>query len=404
MIKTVLKQMKEREINEARKKEEPVKNAWKMPKLEDHNYGICFDQGVYRIGNREVAFSLEGDITLKATDEENMTTYNYSKGLWWLLTAPSSSGIIPEYVSKTDKMQYADIMEKTKCWYKSNGVMKGSKSRKYTQVIKEIKKLIGYGPSPRSFEKKTVRFDSTHLATPKTEFVIGYRDLLERLLVIKGLEKAGHNNLRLEKLALQGVLQKEFKKFLNQNKVSLDCLIMLTYVISKFSNVQQTGGGVFQTIKEFLDPQYRKDLEDLKNGIQLSTGEWTTKNGKIVNKDYYDAFIGQTGGGVLGDIVNKAIDNLPMEVHVPGYNFLGPGTHLDTKLPLNTQPVNKLDGLARTHDIIYNKTTDTEERDKADKALARGAWEFVKSSDSNIEEKITGWLTTTAMNAKSFFH
>ena len=33
-----------------------------------------------------------------------------------------------------------------------------------------------------------------------------------------------------------------------------------------------------------------------------------------------------------GTVVNRAIDYLPVEIHVPGYQYCGPGTDLKTKI------------------------------------------------------------------------
>lgn len=41
--------------------------------------------------------------------------------------------------------------------------------------------------------------------------------------------------------------------------------------------------------------------------------------------------------------LNKTIDSLPFELHIPGYNYCGPGTKLAARLARNSQPVNGLD-------------------------------------------------------------
>lgn len=61
------------------------------------------------------------------------------------------------------------------------------------------------------------------------------------------------------------------------------------------------------------------------------------------------------------------------EYHVPGYNFLGPGTNL--KHRKFQAPVNKLNAAAKIHDLQYtDPTKDTWESDKEfiDKALREG--------------------------------
>ena len=49
----------------------------------------------------------------------------------------------------------------------------------------------------------------------------------------------------------------------------------------------------------------------------------------------------------------------PGEFHIPGYNFAGPGTHLDKRLDSNDNPksdsipINGIDSAAYKHDIAY---------------------------------------------------
>lgn len=99
-------------------------------------------------------------------------------------------------------------------------------------------------------------------------------------------------------------------------------------------------------------------------------------------------------------IVNTLIDNLPFELHSPGYNYLGPGTNLQLKIEKDVQPINKLDAAAKEHDIAYSKNKELKERHKADKILEDKAWERVKAKDSNLSEKINAYLTTNAMKIK----
>ncbi|KAJ8917906.1 hypothetical protein NQ315_002599 [Exocentrus adspersus] len=88
------------------------------------------------------------------------------------------------------------------------------------------------------------------------------------------------------------------------------------------------------------------------------------------------------GEGVL----NSIIDKLPGEIHIPGYQFCGPGTKLKERLSKGQQGVNPLDGFCRKHDIAYSQSSDLQDRNKADYELEQRAWET--------------WLVTTAMKAK----
>lgn len=102
------------------------------------------------------------------------------------------------------------------------------------------------------------------------------------------------------------------------------------------------------------------------------------------------------GKGLLNDTIN----NLPFELHVPGYKYLGPGTRLAKKLEKGVKPKNALDELAMHHDIAYSKSNNLKDRHQADYALQEGAWKRVKAKDAGFGEKTAAWLTTNAMKAK----
>lgn len=110
-----------------------------------------------------------------------------------------------------------------------------------------------------------------------------------------------------------------------------------------------------------------------------------------------------TGGGIIGTAVNKAIDLLPIELHVPGYNFCGPGTKLKARLARGDKGVNPLDEACKIHDIAYSTFKDSSRRQQADKELAERAWQRFKASDASLGEKAAAWTVTTAMKAKTKF-
>ena len=69
-----------------------------------------------------------------------------------------------------------------------------------------------------------------------------------------------------------------------------------------------------------------------------------------------------------GSLLNKAIINLPFEMHLPGHNFTGPGTKLNKRLNPDltpkkwSKPVNRVDKAAYHHDVCYLKNDDTATR------------------------------------------
>lgn len=104
----------------------------------------------------------------------------------------------------------------------------------------------------------------------------------------------------------------------------------------------------------------------------------------------------RTGKGLL----NAMINNLPFELHAPGYQYLGPGTKLEKRLNRNDPGVNELDRAAKEHDIAYSKTKKLSERHIADKILQKKAWKRVKSNDAGLGERAWALGVTGLMKAK----
>ena len=106
------------------------------------------------------------------------------------------------------------------------------------------------------------------------------------------------------------------------------------------------------------------------------------------------------GCGLLNTLINK----LPVEIHIPKYQYCGPGTKLSKRLARGDPGINPLDQACKEHDIAYSKNRESgEERSKADKILANRAWERVKATDSSTSEKAAAMLVTGAMKLKSKF-
>ena len=69
-----------------------------------------------------------------------------------------------------------------------------------------------------------------------------------------------------------------------------------------------------------------------------------------------------------GSLLNKALNSLPFEMHLPGRNFTGPGTKLKKMLNPDltskkwSKPVNRVDIATYHHDICYLKNDDTATR------------------------------------------
>lgn len=102
------------------------------------------------------------------------------------------------------------------------------------------------------------------------------------------------------------------------------------------------------------------------------------------------------GGGIL----NSAINKIPFELHIPGYQYCGPGTNLKKRLSRGDPGINQLDQACKQHDITYSKFRDGPERYEADKLLAQKAWSRVKSGDASVGERASAIAVTAAMKTK----
>ena len=107
-----------------------------------------------------------------------------------------------------------------------------------------------------------------------------------------------------------------------------------------------------------------------KNATDTSNEQFTvSKNGRNIKRGTCvtcgttkTQFIKAQKGGSL---LNKAINNLPFEMHLPGHNFTGPCTKLkkrlnpDLTLKKWSKPINRVDKAAYHHDVCYLKGKST---------------------------------------------
>lgn len=101
------------------------------------------------------------------------------------------------------------------------------------------------------------------------------------------------------------------------------------------------------------------------------------------------------GEGLVNNIINK----LPIELHLPGYNYCGPGTKLQKRLARGDKGINKLDEACMHHDIAY-LDSDLNNRHKADIHLMNMANQRLKSKDAGKREKLASWFVSKVMKTK----
>lgn len=104
------------------------------------------------------------------------------------------------------------------------------------------------------------------------------------------------------------------------------------------------------------------------------------------------------GSGLLNNVLNK----LPIELHLPGYQYCGPGTKLADRIARGEPGINPLDAACKEHDIAYSENCENvEARNNADKILADKAWQRVCSNDARISEKVAAYAVTNIMKIKA---
>lgn len=102
------------------------------------------------------------------------------------------------------------------------------------------------------------------------------------------------------------------------------------------------------------------------------------------------------GGGVLNKLINK----LPFEAHIPGYNYCGPGTNLDLRLARGDPGINKLDSACKEHDIAYRNYQDLERRHIADRILAEKAKRRIYARDASFGERLASLGVSSLISLK----
>lgn len=108
-------------------------------------------------------------------------------------------------------------------------------------------------------------------------------------------------------------------------------------------------------------------------------------------------FMRKSGKGIVNTLINK----LPFELHIPKYQYCGPGTHLQKRLARNDPGINGLDQACKDHDIAYSQNSDIVERNRADSILAKKAWERYRSKDASFGEKVAALGVSGVMKMKS---
>ena len=69
--------------------------------------------------------------------------------------------------------------------------------------------------------------------------------------------------------------------------------------------------------------------------------------------------------------VQKWLAKTGLEFHWPGYQYMGPGTHLEKRLKRGDPGINRLDRIAKQHDIDYSLARSHQDKWNADDKMIR---------------------------------
>ena len=108
-----------------------------------------------------------------------------------------------------------------------------------------------------------------------------------------------------------------------------------------------------------------------------------------------------------GSLLNKVINNLPVEMHLPAHNFTGPGTKLNKRLNPDltpkewSKPINRVDKAAYHHDVCYLKNDDSTTRNAVcDKNMLK---ELEGIYNPTIRERMEKGLVSSLIGCKARF-
>ena len=67
--------------------------------------------------------------------------------------------------------------------------------------------------------------------------------------------------------------------------------------------------------------------------------------------------------------MQNLLNKTGIEFHWPGYQYMGPGTHLKKRLARGDPGINRLDRIAKAHDIDYDKAKNLKDKWEADRKM-----------------------------------
>jgi len=140
-----------------------------------------------------------------------------------------------------------------------------------------------------------------------------------------------------------------------------------------------------------------------KHTETINIQPFTARNGRLMQRGICSV-CGKRKTKFGSGLFNKAVNNLPFEMHLPGHNFTGPGTRLDRRLNPDltpkkwSKPINRVDTAAYHHDLCYAKHQDRKTRNElCDKEMLQELDEIKKPT---LREKLDKGIVKNLIKAK----
>lgn len=130
--------------------------------------------------------------------------------------------------------------------------------------------------------------------------------------------------------------------------------------------------------------------------VKTKNGQLTLRGNCSVCGKKKSTFL-KKGAGIVNSLLNSS--HLP-EMHLPSYNYCGPGTKLKERMQRGDVAINELDKACQFHDLAYNVVKDPKERHIYDKKLEKEAWNIAKHPKTSVKNKLESGLVAGVMHSK----
>ena len=101
--------------------------------------------------------------------------------------------------------------------------------------------------------------------------------------------------------------------------------------------------------------------------------------------------------------IQKLIEKTGKEFHWPKMNYTCPGTHLEKRLKRGGRGVNRLDEIARIHDIDYSKAKNLQDKWKSDDKIILVFYETPRQENQTRTDSQNHYASKTQTQAVILF-